>query len=396
MQKSVSKKSSKSCILTCAGRSKLKDALESLPNDYKHPSGSYNLSKIAKASKIDRATLGKILHSKGLQPVEKCKPVVRKSFEELFKFLSNPTDVQNIEIEYDNSYEIDLWLDENDFQEADKQAKSSRRKQPKISLNNEEFKGALGQLNYLEQKQLFQSTIAEVKPAATFLIHGKPDFGQRWLLNQLRYKIPYHLQAWQTSIHIKAHRRDITDIWRSLAQELGISTSPSPQYIVEQLYQHWQKSTVILAIHNVSFLANKNLITFMQEFWQPLVNKINNTPNPQRPQRPYRLLLFLLDYTNSKSKLEQASLCLLQNADRKQPHIPLELPELESFNQDVISDWVGVHNQLLSQLWKSPDTIENVMQNIVEGSHTPIFVLRQICECFEFNWEKDIAGKLAL
>ena len=387
-----------SIILTEDGAKKLKNRLKQIDDRYENnecesteyrkkygvdyksfykKSGDLNFSRVEEYIKnrysIDqnaglRTYLSKLLKRK--------KSVEKKTLKDFFRYL-------------------DLDLEDEDYKEADTKTESSHPKQPQTEPKEyEKFTGALGKLNYSQQKQLFQNTITEVRPAATFLIHGQPDFGQRWLVNQLRYKVPYHSEAWQKSIHIKAHRRNIENIWQSLAQELGTSTDP--QDIVEELYEHWQKSTVILAIHEVSYIAGQNLIIFMQEFWQPLVNRVNNTPLSQRPQRRYRLLLFLIDNKNSKSKLEEASPGLLRNADSNQPDIPLELPELEPFNEVMIEDWVGVNHQVLSGLWKSSEPIESAMQNIMEGDHTPMFVLKQICECFELNWDTDIASKLAL
>lgn len=370
----VSDKNKKSCILT-AGRKKLEDALvKKYP-----PGGKYNISQIARDTGMDPGVVGKILNPKGLNPVDSCKPVTFRSLDKLFSFLR-------------------IDLEDDDFREADKKAKSPRRQQAEpqpisfeIPLNQaEEFKVVLGKLNYLRQRRLFQNTIIEVKPSGTFLIHGKPDYGQRWLVNQLRFEIPYHSSAWQKSIHIKPHRKDIENIWRNLADELN--TSNYPQAIVEELYQHWQKNTVILAVYDVNFLTKNSLAMFMQELWQPLVNKVNNTTELQRS---HKLVLFLIDNKNSKSNLEK-SLCLARSPDRNQPHIPLELPELEPFKRDEIKTWVGVNDQLLSQLWTSSEPIEQVMQNILEGEHNPISVLKDICQCFELNWEQDIAAKLAL
>ncbi|MEM7553300.1 MAG: hypothetical protein AAF378_04235 [Cyanobacteria bacterium P01_A01_bin.84] len=363
-------------VLTDKGQQELEKALK-LAFDGKSPSDR----KISESLPwmLDRGTIGKIR--------SRSKGVNEKSLETLFLGVS--------EILKEKEVCLDFFLKNDSYKEADKQAKSSRRKQLQISPNNgEEFKGALRKLNYLKQKQLFLNTITEVKPAGTFLIYGEADYGQSWLLNQLWYDVPYHENAWQISIYIKAHRRNIDDIWYNLAQQLD--TSPSPEAIVNKLYEHWQRRTVIIAIHDVSFIADSNLILFMQEFWQRLVRQVNDTPPLQRPERPYRLLLFLLGYTNSKSKLEKASLSLLQNADRNHPDIPLELPELEVFNQGIIEDWVGVHNQLLSRLWKNPEPVEQVMVDIVEASDTPMVALKQICECFEFSLEQDIMRELAL
>jgi|GEM_PF-7044951 len=294
---------------------------------------------------------------------------------------------------------LDLKLDEEDYEECDRPPQAGRKTpspssphQNDLILNEiktDKLKNVLGELNYHHQKFLFTEAISQIKPAGTFLIHGKTHYGQRWLVNLLRYKVPYHTDAWQKSIYIKPHRKDLQTLWQSLAQELG--TSPSPEAVIEQLYQHWKNSTVILAIHNVDLIDESSLKQFMDDFWQKLVNKAKN----EATQKNFRLVLFLVDDQNSKSKLEK-SLPLVTEPDRNQPHIPLTLQELEPFNQEVIETWVGVQIQSLSQLWNSSESIEQVMRDIVKRNNQPVSVLRDICLCFELDWEQHIIGRLAL
>lgn len=363
------KKNRKRCVLTEDGRKKLNKAL-----DEKYEK-KYDIVELAHNSGINRDTMSKILN----KPQE---AVVRKSLYNLFSFLG-------------------IDLEETDYDNPPKtQASSNRHSVPPTSLitdspipsnlDSEKLKCALQQLNYVQQKFLFDEGIIQVKPAAAFLIHGKPNYGQRWLVNLLKYKVPYHSNAWQKSLYIKPHRRDIQTLWQNLAQQLG--TSPSPEEIAEKLYQQWQTATVILVIHEVDLIAGSCLKQFINEFWQPLVNKVNNGVPPQHP---YRLLLFLVDNTNSKSKLE-TSLSLVAQPDRNQPHVPLALQELEPFNKNVIETWVGVQFELLLQLWQGSDSIEKVMQTIVERDNQPISVLGKICECFELDWEQDIVRGFAL
>ena len=280
---------------------------------------------------------------------------------------------------------LGIKLEEEDYEECDRSPKDDFVRD---EIKTDRLKNVLGELNYFQQKFVFNETISRIKPAGTFLIHGKTDYGQRWLVNLLRYKVPYHTDAWQKSIYIKPHRKDIQTLWQSLAQEL--ETSPSPEAVIEQLYQRWKNSTVILTIHNVDLMAGM-LKQFINELWQPLVNKANH----EKTQKTFRLVLFLVDNKNSKSKLE-TSLSLVTEPDKNQPHIPLALPELEPFNQDLIESWVGVQSQLLLELWKSPESIEQVMREIVERDNQPISVLKGICQCFELDWEQHIVGGLAL
>ena len=393
MQKSVNKKSKKSCVLTDSGRTKLENALKSLPKEYIKSDGSYNLLKIAKAARVDRTTLGKVLGLEGLQPVNECEPVLHKILEDLFKFFSNPTDTDGIEIDYDCSCDKDLDLDDSDYKEADTQGKSPSRKQSKNKDDKARvFEEALRKLNYLEQKQLFERAINESIPARTFFIHGEPFYGQRWLVNILAHKVPYCSNAWKLPIRITPTRKGIENLWNTLADKL--STSASPQAISNKLYEQWRTSTVILVIHNVNLIAGNNTLpVFMENLWKPLVDRVNST---DEINKNYRLLLFLVDDTNSKSNFERLP-CLTQSLDRNQSQIHLEFLEIRPFNENEIKTWVGLKHELLSKLWSAPKSpIEETILETLEGTHTPISVLTKICECFDFNWEQDIAAKLAL
>lgn len=361
-----------SYVLTQQGHEKVKDALEEkLQSKYENITNQTIVNFLKNS--FDRNTIAKIRNgNKGV------------NFQTLENF-SNKLDISFNEGE--------------DYQELPRTAQPHKTK-PSISSNNnypsidetkiEKLKKALWEIDYDNQQNLFKSAISQVKPAAAFLIHGKPNYGQRWLVNLLKDKVPYHTNAWQKSLYIKPHRRDIQTLWQSLSQQL--ETSPSPQEIAVKLYQHWQTTTVILAIHEVDLIAGSCLKQFINELWQPLVNKVNSGVPPQHP---YRLLLFLVDNTNSKSKLE-TSLSLLSQPDINQPHVPLALQELEPFNKNVIETWVGVQFELLSQLWQGSDSIEKVMQTIVERDNQPISVLGKICECFDLEWEQDIVRGFAL
>lgn len=362
---SKSRTSKPSYILSKSGKDKLKNYQDLSDSEINIRTG------------LDRSTIAKIRN--GSQGVEK------KSLERLFEKLEPDPDIQ-------------LELEDEDYQQFNRSPKTDRQELSRTSpnkddlmlneTNTEKIKNVLGELNYSQQKFVFNETISRIKPAGTFLIHGKTDYGQRWLVNLLRYKVPYHTDAWQKSIYIKPHRKDIQTLWQSLAQEL--ETSPLPEAVIEQLYQRWKNSTVILTIHNVDLMAGM-LKQFINELWQPLVNKANH----EKTQKTFRLVLFLVDNKNSKSKLE-TSLSLVTEPDKNQPHNPLALPELEPFNQDIIESWVGVQFQLLSQLWKSSESIEQVMQEIVERDNQPISVLKEICLCFELDWEQHIVEGLAL
>ncbi|RAM51670.1 MAG: hypothetical protein C6Y22_10440 [Hapalosiphonaceae cyanobacterium JJU2] len=344
--------SDKRCRLTETGRQKLLNVIQ-----------DKNDSKLGRDASLDRGTVKKIREGK--------KAVNYSSLDRLFSSLN-------------------LDLERGDYQNLEKPRALHRYNAPESSVQpiidqkpqkpTKEFMIALYDLDYLHQRTSFKTAIEDVKPAATFLIHGKPHYGQRWLLNQLKSQVPYHTNAWQKSIYIKPHRKDIEVIWQDLAQEL--KTSASPKDVAKELYQHWLKSTVILAIHDVDLIAGSPLKQFMDEFWQPLVADVKKAG---QLQSSYRMLLFLVDNINSKSKLEK-SLSFLENIDINEPHIPFVLKELEPFGKNLIEAWVGVQEQSFLSLWKTTASIKEVMCEIVERDSQPISVFTDICQCFDFEW----------
>ena len=344
--------SNKRCILTEEGRQKLLKVIQ-----------DQNDSELARIASLDRGIVKKIREAN--------KAVTYSSLDRLFSSLS-------------------LDLEDKDFQKLKIIPGSVGHKLPEsISQNKssiiekiqtEKFINALYELDYCSQRNSFKQAITHVKPAATFVIHGRPNYGQRWLVNLLRYEVPYYTNSWQKSIYIKPHRKDIDVIWQTLAQEL--KTNSSPQAVAQELYLHWKTRTVILVIHDVDLIAGSCLKQFMDELWQPLVAKAKID---KELQCPYRILLFLVDNKNSYLEL-QKSLSLLTEIDINRPHLPFLLNELEPFNRNLIETWVGVQEQLLSPLWKSPVLMEQVMCEIVERDNQPIFVFRDICQCFEFEW----------
>ncbi|NET59719.1 MAG: hypothetical protein F6K47_27285 [Symploca sp. SIO2E6] len=294
---------------------------------------------------------------------------------------------------------LDLDLEECDYKNSEETSKSIKPKNPQVSLPDafgnqpveklETIKGALLKLNYSVQEPLFQDAVTQLKPAGAFLIHGKPDYGQRWLVNRLTYQVPYHTNAWRQSIYLKPHRKNIQYLWEDLARK--VNSDPSPQAIAEGLYQYWQTQTVILALHDVDLIAGGGLQQFLEQLWQPLVKLVKAAPTPEYS---YRLLLFLVDNKNSKCKWNQ-KIPLATQLNPSQAQI-LDLQELEPFNQEMIKTWAGVQSSIFSTLWTGSESLEQVMGEIVLRDNQPISVLRDICQCFELDWYMDIEAKLAL
>jgi len=344
------KKNNKSCILNEKGRKKLNDALKK-----KYPNNDYNYQDLAYETGIDREVISEIINNKN-------KSSLRKKLDDLFVFL-------NIDLEKDDYYNP---------------LSKKTDKQPQINidipLSHEEIiKQALKELNYDDQKNDFKNNIINIKPAVAFVVHGNPGYGQKWLVNCLSYNIPYHVNAWKYCIHVKPHRKDINSLLTSLAGTLN--TNSSHQEIQDKIYDLWKNSTVILAIHNVDVIANNCLEEFIKKCWLPLVERVNIANNNSK----YRIVLFLVDHKNYKSKLETI---LSSESLNNNNHLPIFLPDIKDFDTNLVEYWVDTQDKILSQLqWNEEESMEQIMKDIVQRDSKPIDFFKSICDCFDLKWQ---------
>ncbi|HBE21141.1 MAG TPA: hypothetical protein DEG17_11935 [Cyanobacteria bacterium UBA11149] len=342
----------KQCILSKLGHEKLLNAI----------GGNSNNSQLASDAGISRDTVAKI--------IERKNPVTYSNLDKLFSA-------------------VNIDLEDSDFEQYQNPHPNHIPSKKSGILNlaetkRERLENALRELDYQSQQRLFEDRITSEQLAASFLIHGQKDYGQRWLVNLLKYRVPYHDTAWQKPIYIKPHRRNIETVWQNLAQELG--TSPSPQSLVEQLYQHWQTKTVILAIYDVDLIAGSCLQQFMDEFWYPLVDKVNEKVRNDSSGEDFRsLVLFLVDNKNAKDKVVKSL-----DSDI------LLFEELKAFDRKMVKHWMTCRLGLLLPMWNGDDVMEKVICDMVERDNQPISVFTDICSCFDLDWEQDIHGKLAL
>lgn len=362
-------KPKKQCLLTSKGIKKLQDA----------GIDDYTNKDLSGKSGLDRGTVAKI--RKMVWGGQEQKAVAYKSLNDLFSSLN-------------------LDLEEDDFKNQQQTSPKRTKPKPHKSLPEspkEKLLEVLRELNYKKQKSVFEDAIEQVKPAATFLIYGKSEqLGQKWLVNQLFKRVPYsdNVSCWKEPFRITPRDKDIQSIRRNLANKIGCS--PTSEAIIEQLYNYWQSATVVLVLYDIDLMViGQSLRPFLEEIWHPLVKQVNQA----NPEIPYRLLLFLVDHKNSKSKWERV-ISTLEKPDRNQSGCPQLLKELQQFTWDEVETWVGIQSKLLLELW--PDSaasdlqIRTIMKEIFERDQQPRAILKDICSCFDLDWDIDIERSLTL
>lgn len=325
---SQSQTSKPSYVLTATGPDKLRNKCKDWSDNY-----------LKDVVRLDRGTIAKI--KVGIQGVN------FSSLERLFR-------------------NLELKLEHGDYEEFNRTAQQSQQKRSRTSPNTddsilketetEKLKDALRELNYNNQDTLFTKSVGAVEPAGAFLIHGKSGYGQRWLVNRLSYKVPDFTDAFYCSLCLQRHRNNIQKLWENLANKCG-SLSPSPEDIVEAIYQHWQTQTVMLCFRNVDLVGETNLNHLLNELWRPLVNKVQNADSPADK---HPLLLFLIDNYGKQKKL---GISFVSQLDLNQPHIPVELQELEHFKNQEIKRWVRTQKQLFSPQLKMSVKISDIIDD---------------------------------
>ncbi|MGF1674001.1 MAG: hypothetical protein ACFCUV_09990 [Rivularia sp. (in: cyanobacteria)] len=185
---------------------------------------------------------------------------------------------------------------------------------------------ALLKLGYREQVFSFKKFL-RIQSIATFLLHGSPDYGQRWLLNRL---ITQHIRYGTTGKLVRveldriARRRDISALWRELGGRVGLlGKQHPPSEIVERVYEWWKTQNVILVFHDVDCMPQEYLQELIQEFWLPLANEARKVVSE------YQLLMFLVDYEGCIGT--QNTLFVEKLEPTWEPKIPIKLPSITQF-----------------------------------------------------------------
>ncbi len=270
-------------------------------------------------------------------------------------------------------------------------AKAKGKKQVEDPIK-EMLKTALFNLNYRDQERLFDDFINSEymqgnSQIGTFLIHGKQDHGQQWLLNRLVRLVPYYSKAYKKSHNI-TRRKDIQSVWKDLGETF--ETESKPHIIAQQIYKQWETQPIILAIRGIELIKGDCLNELLRQFWWELVEIGQNKPASTLP-----LLLFLVDNQGCNCQL---GIELLTEMELNKPQYPLDLRPIQGFtNSDLISWCRSQLSAILQELNNhSVIEIEQKIAEIVSRNTNPIFALEAISTSCNLNWYTHIEGKFTL
>ncbi len=256
------------------------------------------------------------------------------------------------------------------------------RTEQAATFDNDTLYNTLLRLNFTNQVSLFRRFV-EKHTLVSCLIHGEPEYGQRWLLNRLVQLVPNGRSAKviQFGLSRKSRANYIESLWRELGGRVGLPGQHSPQKIAQAVCKLWQTQTVILVFQNLDQMPQEYMSQFLCEFWLPLV-EISGNCSPRLGH--YRLLMFLVDYSGS---VEQWKIDCVEALDSTwKPQILVKLPRLNRLSDRDLVIWMetGINDLPVKLTTQLERTVQSILKNSENG--LPELALQQICSLCECNW----------
>ncbi|MBW4446635.1 MAG: hypothetical protein KME38_07095 [Spirirestis rafaelensis WJT71-NPBG6] len=242
---------------------------------------------------------------------------------------------------------------------------------------------ALLKLNYREQTKKFRRFIPSNSVAA-FLIHGLPEYGQRWLLNRLvLHNVANSITAKvvKFDLHRLARKSDVASLWRELSRGVGLGGQGSPPDIAERVYQWWQTQNVLLIFSEIDFLSEAYLHELIANFWLPLTTKVASVA---AKTSQYQLLMFLID---ERGCVDSWNVPFAEQFNPNwQPDIPVKLPEISDFSDEELTNWLEYESDELSNTLT--DEVDQTVQTVLENSDDgiPELAMVEICRLSGCDW----------
>ena len=253
---------------------------------------------------------------------------------------------------------------------------------------------ALLKLGYRQQARLFRRAI-ESESVAAFLIHGLPEYGQRWLLNRLVVQhLPQALNSKVIKIDLsrRIRRSDASALWRELGGRFQLKGKQvSPLEIAERVYRSWLTQDVIFVFHDASIMPEGALHELINQFWLPLATKVKDLSSKESNRK---LLMFLVDY---EGLVENWDIPYVEKLDASwAPEKPIKPPRIREFTDSELMIWLeDQYDDLPTELTHSiDDRVEQILADSEGG--IPELALREICDRCDVDWYEELDRWLKL
>ena len=246
---------------------------------------------------------------------------------------------------------------------------------------------ALLKLGFQQQAELFLRAI-DTESVAAFLIHGLPEYGQRWLLNRLVVEyVPLHTVSKVVTIDLgrTARRKDVNACWRELGKRLNLRGKDlNAIAIADGVYRWWLTQDVIFVFNDVNTMPESAMLSLIEQFWLPLTQRVKMAAG----ESDRKLLMFLVDY---EGRADQWQLPWVEKLDASwDPRKPIKPPKLREFTDRELMSWiVSQYRELPSVLTQGID--EKVGEILDMSDHgVPELVLQEICKQCGCDWFEEL------
>jgi hypothetical protein len=242
------------------------------------------------------------------------------------------------------------------------------------------------QMDFKQQVRLVRKVMTLHRVAA-FLIHGEPYCGQQLLVTRLFRLKP----QWKNISPIKidvSHNgvgRSIPHLWRQVGSWFRLPKDAQPNEIIERVCDRLLTQDVIFIFYTVDYMLPKVLGAWLQEFWEPLVERVKTDccPTPEGTH----LLMFLVDNSGSVC---QSNIVLARQCEQPEyPRIPLHLPPVSPFPPDVLDDWLDMVTGFADVQMPAGLTSQILLEKSEDG--IPEFIYEEICYHCGHDWEGGMA-----
>ncbi|MGK7879688.1 MAG: trypsin-like peptidase domain-containing protein [Crocosphaera sp.] len=249
-------------------------------------------------------------------------------------------------------------------------------------VDSEKLYKTLVKLGYQKQVKLFQKLIKSVQTAA-LLIHGPPEYGQKWLLNLL---LKNHLEDHDLSLYViieldrRGRKLDKSVLTRELCRQFHVDPKKATlEEIAKKIEQCLESRNVIIIFHNVDYVGGENVRKILEKLWQPLLMNIK-----KKEEGLNKLFFFLVDY---EGKIGESTQLFQEKIEKaKEEYYQLKIPKLREFSESDLLNWSTFEREELpEELVEEIDEEVDTFLEETEGG-IPVLTLDEICARCDLNW----------
>lgn len=262
----------------------------------------------------------------------------------------------------------------------------------------------LEKLNYTKHVPLLRRYLLR-HDIGVFLIHGPPRYGQTWLANNrlTAFKEMSDLdlpRAIQLGPRIAKQSELIEEIKKVLRFGRGFDNLATEiENISAKLLERLQNGPVLIRIHQVQdYLNNGFFDQFLDEFWQPLAQKIEALKSKQEGQAYNKLVLLLIEEQESLAEDHPRLIDKVPDLpDHSQILLLPEIPaiDLAEFNRWLEWDYNADESLFLDQ-FAALDEAQKEAWLGEKGEMPPEAFMEKICDTFGYYFDVNGQGQWEL